>query len=81
MYASTVASLACQTERSAQPRPLRSRCTARTPGSSSASCWARVHVASVLALSATVIRAGNGNPFERNACNRRILGPRSLSSL
>src|SRR5690606_1403621 len=63
------------------PRPFASRCTTRTSPSSAASSSATASVASVLALSATVIRAGNGNPLPRYWCRRRTQTPRSVSSL
>src|ERR1700735_4439538 len=81
MYAKIAASLCDQTERSAPPRPGRSRRTARTPSSSVSKPNAWDHVPSSLALSAIVIRAENGNSSRRNACSRRTLGPRSRSSL
>ena len=58
MYASTGASDADHTARSARPRPFSSRWTTVTSANSSASASATASVASVLALSATVIRNG-----------------------
>lgn len=63
--------LAPQTVRRASPRPLRSRCTTPTPGSSPARRWAVSSVPSVLALSTTVIRQGKGKPSDRRAWSVR----------
>jgi hypothetical protein len=60
MYATTAASLESQASRTARPRPLASRCRARTHGSSKASRVAVSQVRSVLPLSAIVIIAGYG---------------------
>ena len=57
MQARTSAALCDQMSRSARPRPGSSMRTARTSGSSRASRLAIAQVASVLPLSATVIRA------------------------
>ena len=55
-YASTGASEADHTARSARPRPFSDRCTTVTAGSSAATRRATASVPSVEALSATVIR-------------------------
>src|ERR1700733_3972643 len=81
MYAKIAASLCDQTDRSAPPRPGRSRRIARTPSSSVSKASAWGHVPSSLALSAIAIPAVNGNSSRRKACSRRTLGPRSRSSL
>ena len=65
MYATTGDVLRDHTARSARPRPLASRCTARTPRS----CWARrqasSHVRSVEALSAMVMTQRSGKRLSR----------------
>ena len=67
--------------RSARPRPFSASRTAATPASSAASARAIAGVASVLALSAMVIRNGYGNCAVRWAYSRRTDGSRSVSSL
>jgi hypothetical protein len=81
MYASTAASECVHTNFSARPRPFSLRCTAATSGSVSASRSATSAVASVLALSAMVIRNRYGNSARRYACSRRTHGSRSICSL
>ena len=81
MYASTGAGDPDHTVRSARPRPFAGMRTTATYGSPSARCSATYGVASVLALSAIVIRNAYGNVAVRYACNRRTHGPRSISSL
>ena len=81
MYATTSASLALQAVRRARPRPLRSRCRARTPGSS---CWSRCacnHVPSVDALSTIVMRHENGKAPVRYAWSRCTPTSTARSSL
>src|SRR6266702_3836755 len=67
--------------RNARPRPGSAIWTARTSGSSRASLSAIAQVASVLPLSAIVIRALNGKLSRRKPASRRTLGARSRSSL
>ena len=81
MYASTGASEADQTARSARPRPFSARCTTATAGSSAAIRRATASVPSVDALSATVIRNRYGNSAARCACSRRRHDSRPASSL
>ena len=81
MYARTGAGEADQAACSARPRPFSARCSTVTPGSSSVRDWATAMVASVLALSATVIRNGYGRFAVRYPCRRRTQGPRSTCSL
>ena len=81
MYASTGASEADHTARSARPRPFSGRCSTVTAGSSAATRRATASVPSVEALSATVIRNRYGKPAVRCACRRRRQDSRSGSSL
>ena len=81
MYARTAASLVDHAHRSARPRPFSRSETTPTFGSSAAISAAMSAVASVLALSAIVINAENGNLSVRKPNKRRTLGERSFSSL
>ena len=75
------ASLSRHTAFSARPRPFSSRCTTRRPSTLSVSETARRTVPSVLALSATVIRAGYGTLARRWASRRRTASTMSSCSL
>jgi len=80
MYASTAASEPDHVACSARPRPFCVRCTAVTASSSAASAVAMSNVASVLALSAIVMRKSYGKVALRCACSLRTHGSRSSSS-